>query len=210
MNVVFRIKNVLNMQQAVQRYSLYKLNKHKIPCIYHNDKTPSMHIYNSSFYCFSCQRSGDVIDFVAGIQGIDNKQAIKFLIKDLQLEEKHLNVKKELDLFTAMKLEKELVLENPAYFKAKMQGMYINTKLCEQLKDVVPSTTADFAAKQKIQMLVDYWWQIRQCGRNFKRRVQEEMQGYMQDATSDERIDEIMWVGAECLIKHSPMMRRVV
>lgn len=209
MNVVFRIKNALTMQQAVQRYSLHKLNKHKMPCIYHNDKTPSMHIYNSSFYCFSCQRSGDVIDFVAGIQGIDNKQAIKFLIKDLHLEEKHLNVKKELDLFTAMKLEKEMVLENPAYFKAKMQGMYINTKLCEQLKDVVPSTTADFTAKQKIQMLVDYWRQVRQGERNFKRRVRNEMQEYIKSAISDERIDEILWVGAECLIKHSPM-RRVV
>lgn len=50
-------------------------------CPFHNEKTPSFHIYpeNGSFYCFGCSAGGDVITFVMRIENLDYMEAIRFL-----------------------------------------------------------------------------------------------------------------------------------
>lgn len=50
-------------------------------CPFHDDKTPSMKIYEAtnSFYCFGCGSGGDVIDFVAKIENINFKEAVRLL-----------------------------------------------------------------------------------------------------------------------------------
>ncbi len=41
-----------------------RIENHKLPCPFHEDKTPSLHIYNDGGWrCYSCGRYGDVIDF---------------------------------------------------------------------------------------------------------------------------------------------------
>ena len=54
-------------------------------CPIHNDKTPSFHIYpDNSWYCFGCNRGGDVIDFVRVLENIDFRKAIQYLAGGVQ------------------------------------------------------------------------------------------------------------------------------
>lgn len=52
----------------------------KVLCYFHSDKVPSMHIYKTSYYCFSCGAHGDVISLVQKIYGLTFIEAIKKLI----------------------------------------------------------------------------------------------------------------------------------
>jgi hypothetical protein len=58
-----------------------KANKCK--CIWHNDASPSLHYYpkNNTVYCFSCSKSGDIIDVIMQLNGCDFRQALKILSK---------------------------------------------------------------------------------------------------------------------------------
>ena len=57
-----------------------------IRCPFHNDRTPSMKIDESHYHCFGCGAHGDVIDFVAGLNGISNGAAVKRLMDELELD----------------------------------------------------------------------------------------------------------------------------
>lgn len=50
-----------------------------ISCPFHDDKGPSMKIYDESFYCFSCVKGGSVIDFVMQYFDFDFKKAVNYL-----------------------------------------------------------------------------------------------------------------------------------
>lgn len=54
-------------------------NGNKISCIYHNEKTASMHIYKNKFYCFGCNKRGDVIDIAMQMYQIPFKEAVEKL-----------------------------------------------------------------------------------------------------------------------------------
>lgn len=50
-------------------------------CPFHNEKTPSFCVYpeNNSFYCFGCNKGGDIITFIMGVENLDFAEAVKFL-----------------------------------------------------------------------------------------------------------------------------------
>ena len=50
-----------------------------ICCPFHRDRTPSLKLNDTYFYCFGCHATGDVIDFTARIYGLSNVQAAKKL-----------------------------------------------------------------------------------------------------------------------------------
>ncbi|MEK6879643.1 MAG: CHC2 zinc finger domain-containing protein [Nanoarchaeota archaeon] len=50
---------------------LIKVNRmNKALCLFHQDKNPSMHIYDDHFYCFSCGERGDIITFLTKFYNI--------------------------------------------------------------------------------------------------------------------------------------------
>lgn len=50
-------------------------------CIFHSEKTGSMHIYeNNKFYCFGCGKHGSVIDIYMQLHQVDFKDAVLKLI----------------------------------------------------------------------------------------------------------------------------------
>lgn len=51
-------------------------------CVFHEDKTPSLRYYkdNNSWFCFSCNKGGDVIDLVQAIKSCSLKEAVQFLV----------------------------------------------------------------------------------------------------------------------------------
>ena len=50
-------------------------------CPFHNEKTPSFCVYpeNNSFFCFGCNKGGDVIAFIMGVENLDFTEAVRFL-----------------------------------------------------------------------------------------------------------------------------------
>jgi len=50
-------------------------------CPFHNEKTPSFYLYpeTNSFYCFGCQKHGDVIELTMQLYGANFIDAIKIL-----------------------------------------------------------------------------------------------------------------------------------
>lgn len=50
-------------------------------CPFHNEKTPSFCVYpeNNSFFCFGCNKGGDVITFIMGVENLDFTEAVRFL-----------------------------------------------------------------------------------------------------------------------------------
>ncbi len=69
--------------------SMKRSNKDYVAlCPFHSEKTPSFHVYSDtqSFYCFGCQKGGDVITFIKEIENLDYVEAINLLAQRAGLE----------------------------------------------------------------------------------------------------------------------------
>src|SRR5690606_35769072 len=73
LNIVDVIGDYLKLQKAGANY--------KALCPFHNEKTPSFSISTArqNYHCFGCGASGDVIEFVKEIEGLDFPETIKLL-----------------------------------------------------------------------------------------------------------------------------------
>ena len=73
------VKEAVDITEAARRYGLDPDRKGWCCCPFHNEKTASFHLHNQRYRCFGCNASGDVIDLVAGIRGIDPLEAVREL-----------------------------------------------------------------------------------------------------------------------------------
>ena len=115
------IKTRISLRDILQHYNLHPNYHNFICCPFHDEKTPSLKIYdNGNFSCFGCGKHGDLIDFVAFCENTNTKTAIsliddwynlglsapltaeqKQLLKKQQAErERAIQRKKNLDLYT--------------------------------------------------------------------------------------------------------------
>ena len=86
MNSLFtQIKSQITTRQAAERYGIPVKRNGMACCIFHNDKHPSMKV-DERYYCFSCHASGDVINFVAQLQGLAPLEAAKKLASDFNID----------------------------------------------------------------------------------------------------------------------------
>lgn len=72
MNLYEQIKNQLTPKHVTERYGPPIHRGDMICCPFHDDRTPSMKLYDDHFYCFACQKSGDVINLAAQLLGLTN------------------------------------------------------------------------------------------------------------------------------------------
>ena len=70
MNVFEAVKEAVSTKQVAIQYGFRPNHSGLICCPFHNDKTPSMKV-DKRFYCFGCGATGDVIDFVSKLYGMD-------------------------------------------------------------------------------------------------------------------------------------------
>lgn len=88
MNIFQQVKDRVTMQDILTFYSIPNKKSGKrqfCKCIFHQEKTPSMIIYDNGFKCFGCNASGDIISFVAQYFGVSNLEAAKKINGDLRL-----------------------------------------------------------------------------------------------------------------------------
>jgi DNA primase len=82
------IKSSLTMPQVAEFYGYTPNRGHFIRCPFHgtgNERTPSLHIKDRSFRCYSCGASGTVIDFAMLLYGIPFETACVRLNSDFHL-----------------------------------------------------------------------------------------------------------------------------
>ncbi len=89
-DVIDQIKERINVVDFIGEY--LKLEKaganYKALCPFHNEKTPSFVVNpeKNFWYCFGCQKGGDVFSFLMEIEGIDFKEALKRLAEKTGVE----------------------------------------------------------------------------------------------------------------------------
>ena len=73
------------MPEVARFYGLQVGRSGMALCPFHEEKTPSLKIYEDHFYCFGCGESGDCTGFVAKLFGISQKEAAKRISYDFGL-----------------------------------------------------------------------------------------------------------------------------
>lgn len=89
-DAVQQIKDKLGIVDVVSKYvQLQPAGKHmKACCPFHNEKTPSFTVSpdRGMFYCYGCQKGGDVFTFIQEIEGLDFKGALTQLAEQAGVE----------------------------------------------------------------------------------------------------------------------------
>ena len=80
------LKARVTVPQAAAHYGVRIGQNGMCRCPFHSDKTPSMKINETYFYCFGCHSTGDVIDFTAGLLGLSPLDAARKLAADFGID----------------------------------------------------------------------------------------------------------------------------
>lgn len=79
--VLFEKAKQLSMKHVYELVTGEQVKRSNVRCVFHNEKTPSMKIYEDSFHCFGCGAHGDMIDFVQKKNNCSHREALEFLSK---------------------------------------------------------------------------------------------------------------------------------
>lgn len=78
------IKSLITMKDIINKYGI----KHKgdmFHCCFHKDQNASAKFYRNSFYCFSCNKTGDLIQFVQYLYNLTFQEAMQKINVDFGL-----------------------------------------------------------------------------------------------------------------------------
>lgn len=76
-NVFDEIRSGVSMQDVAKFYGLQMNHSGMAYCPFHDDRTPSLKVYDDHFYCFGCGATGDCAGFTAKLFGIPQIEAAK-------------------------------------------------------------------------------------------------------------------------------------
>ena len=79
------IKDQLTMRDVLRQYGYEPNRANFICCPFHNEKTPSMKIFEKDYHCFGCGENGDVITFVQRLFNLSFPDALKKIDVDFGL-----------------------------------------------------------------------------------------------------------------------------
>lgn len=80
------LKARLTVPQAAAHYGVKVDRSGMCRCPFHPDKTPSMKINETYYYCFGCHSTGDVIDFTARLFNLSPLDAARKLAADFGID----------------------------------------------------------------------------------------------------------------------------
>ena len=108
------VKAAVPVRAAAERYGLEVNFGGMVCCSFHEDRTPSMKLYEDHFFCFGCGKHGDVIDLVAELFAIPPYDAACKLADDFgvdtNVESVHHPAREELKVFREDQLRCQRVL----------------------------------------------------------------------------------------------------
>lgn len=80
------LKARVTVPQAAAHYGVRIGRNGMCRCPFHSDKTPSMKINETYYYCFGCHSTGDVIDFTARLFNLSPLDAARKLALDFGID----------------------------------------------------------------------------------------------------------------------------
>ena len=80
------VKAAIPVPTAAKRYGLEVNSGDMARCPFHDDRTPSMKLYEDHFFCFGCGKHGDVINLVAELFAIPPYDAACKLADDFGVD----------------------------------------------------------------------------------------------------------------------------
>lgn len=134
------IINILNMETVLNKYGINVSKNNMYHCPFHKDKNPSAKCYEKTFYCFSCNRTGDFIQFVEYLYNLSFKQAMKKISDDFNLK---LDLRTGYDKNRIMQIEKERQIKR---LRKQAEEEEYFVKLCK-LKDTLNTINSDLQKK---------------------------------------------------------------
>lgn len=79
-SLIEEIKEKISITDILEKYGIYPAkNKTSYVCCFHKDSRPSASTSRGIFFCFTCGKGWDTIDFVCEIEKCDRKKAIKII-----------------------------------------------------------------------------------------------------------------------------------
>lgn len=87
MNVFETVKTSINTREAAEHYGIEVNRYGKALCPFHNDRHPSMALYDDHYHCFACGEHGDVIDLVAKLYDLPVLDATNKLAYDFGISQ---------------------------------------------------------------------------------------------------------------------------
>ncbi|MGM0653577.1 MAG: DUF3987 domain-containing protein, partial [Bacillota bacterium] len=86
-NKIFRQVKKIPYPEIVNHFYGKKAGRDdKVPCPFHDDRNPSLHLYKEKGHCFGCDWSGDGVDFVATLKGIEKIKAAQEIAEAFNIQ----------------------------------------------------------------------------------------------------------------------------
>ena len=131
MSIFTEVKEQLKLRDVAEYYRLHINRAGFTNCPFHQERTPSMILYDDHFYCFGCQSSGDAITLVEKLFGLQPIDAAKKLQHDFGLAEVSYDYKKEASMYR----ERQKSIRKELEFKKWKAATYlILTDYCYLLR----------------------------------------------------------------------------
>lgn len=187
MNIFKQIKEQVTTLDVAMRYGLKVGRNGMMNCPFHADKHPSMRVGNG-YFCFGCGEKGDVIAFVAKLNGITPYAAATKIAQDMRLT-----------------LETKVPSENPTVSFQKMKQEKTEKKMFDQAVKHISEVYTDYFR------LLNHWAVIyapSAVGESFHQLYAEAMhnRGYVEyildllvAGSEDEKKQVIIEVGKEVM-----------
>lgn len=87
MTIFEAVRTTVAPRMAADHFGLSVNRNGMVCCPFHDDRHPSMKLYEDHYHCFGCQANGDVIAFTSKLFGITPLEAAQKLAADFGIRE---------------------------------------------------------------------------------------------------------------------------
>lgn len=122
----------------------------KIPTIFHEERTPSLHIYEDHWHCYSTGKGGDVIAFYQAVTGKSFRSALRDLTR----------------LVEGLDLSDITLSRGPVQRERRTEEVDFAERVARETHHLTFEMTAQMDAKwgPRVGMIAEQRWDVRQCG----------------------------------------------
>lgn len=127
MTDIQELKQIIDMASLAAKLNIPLTGEGKALCLWHDDRNPSLHLYQHNAYCFSCKKSADAIELTQKVTGLDFKSTISFLEESTQLNSLSQNI-----IFGKSAFPIKQIKACPAIksFDECMQNIHFEARIC--------------------------------------------------------------------------------
>ena len=146
MTIFEAVKANVTPRMAAERYGLRVSRSGMVRCLFHDDTTPSMKLYDDHYHCFGCQATGDVIHLTAKLFGVTDREAARKLAEDFGVQKEKTSVMAKLSRFQEQAEQERLC------FRVLRDYLHLLKKWRTRYAPKTPEETPDDRFVEALQM----------------------------------------------------------